>query len=609
MEMYGDMKIKGDAYAGGFSCGLSMSRSETWERLKIVEEQENKIVYEDDRAVKLEVISRKVGDGKRICSKVTNNGNKPITLEMLASVGLKSIEADKFYRMHSFWSAEGRLKVESIYDLHMEKSWNGCATRVEKFGNVGSMPVRKYFPFLVLENSKTGEFVGIELCVAGSWQIEITCKEEDKVNVSAGLADRDFGQWTKTINPGESFVSPEAIIAYGDSIYDVCHKLLSTVEPDVSPVDDHMGIIYNEYCTTWGNPTFDNVKKICDKIADKGIQYLVIDSGWYGTGDMWWNSVGDWEVNQERFAGGMKPIADYIRSKGMIPGLWYEMESVTTGSKYYAGPEHLVLKDGVPLTVGNRHFWDMEDPWVIDYLSEKVIGLLKSCGFGYLKVDYNDTIGIGCDDPDGFGEGLRKKVEASREFFRKIKREIPDIVIENCSSGGHRLTQAMMELVSQASFSDAHEITSLPIIAANVSRVIKSSQSQIWVVVRENDSDNRLFYSICGALFGRLCFSGEIYSLSDHQWKIVDDGMDFYRKAADIIKDGKTTYLRQDTESYNNPTGNQLFIREKDDLKMAVLHRFENSLNEDLRFLDGHEIIAEFGAAEEDFSAKAWIYK
>ena len=37
----------------------------------------------------------------------------------------------------------------------------------------------------------------------------------------------------------------------------------------------------------------------------------------------------------------------------MIPGLWFEMESVGANSEHYEDKEHLLLKDEVPLTVGN----------------------------------------------------------------------------------------------------------------------------------------------------------------------------------------------------------------------------------------------------------------
>lgn len=608
LELYGEVKLVGDAYSGGFSCGMSMTSSQTVNRLGKVEEDDNHILYRSEDGIKLEVVKKYVDNVVRVHTVLTNEGDKQFTAEMLASFAIAGVCADKIHRLQSFWSAEGKLRTESITDLHLEPSWNRCGTRIEKFGNVGSMPVRKYFPFLALENSKTGEFIGIMLYCASSWQMELLCKNGDFLNVVGGLADRDFGHWMKNIAPGESFESPEAVIAEGKSLYEVCDKLVKAQHPDISPVDNNMDIMYNEYCTTWGNPSFENVKKIADKIEGKGVKYLVIDSGWYGDGEYWWERIGDWDVNEKIFPGGMKPIADYIRSKGMIPGLWFEMESVANKCIYYNDTNHIVKKDGVPLTVGDKRFWDMEDPWVIDYLSRKVIGLLKECGFGYLKVDYNDTIGIGCDGAESLGEALRRKINASREFFKKIKREIPDIVIENCSSGGHRLEPSMMEVASQASFSDAHEITSIPLIAANMHRVIKPEQSQIWAVLRAKDTPERIYYSMTSTLFGRMCLSGEIYDLSDEQWKLVNEGMDFYKKASDIIKDGTTILQDYTTQSYNDPVGSQLVIRRLGNRSLAVIHRFRDSKDIDMSFLDGCVIEAEYGNADKDFSAKAIIF-
>lgn len=267
------------------------------------------------------------------------------------------------------------------------------------------------------------------------------------------------------------------------------------------------------------------------------------------------------------------------------------------------------MKDGVPLTIGGRRFLDMEDPWVIDYLTKKVIGLLKEAGYGYIKVDYNDTMGIGCDGPDGLGENLRRKVLGTQAFYRKMREEIPDLVIENCSAGGHRLEPSMMELSSQASFSDAHETTAIPLIAANLHRVIKPEQSQIWAVMRKDDSDARIYYSMCGTLLGRMGLSGDIYDLSDHQWQLIDEGMEIYRKAADIIKNGKTTTICATADSYNSPEGGQLVIREYEGRALLVYHRFANSLGiEDFCRQQGIELpagrtVEAYGRADGDFTA------
>lgn len=157
-----------------------------------------------------------------------------------------------------------------------------------------------------------------------------------------------------------------------------------------------------------------------------------------------------------------------------------------------------------------------------------------------------------------------------------------------------------------ASFSDAHETTSIPLIAANMHRVIKPSQSQIWAVMRARDDDSRIYYSICSALMGRLCLSGDIYALSEHQWELIDAGIAFYRRAADIIKDGETVLCDCTTKSYNRPTGSQLLVRRLESRSLAILHRFEDS-NPDMSFLDGKKVLAEYGCADRDFSAQAWI--
>ena len=612
MRIYSEIKLTGDRYNGSYSNGQTMLSSGTMENFSLVEGneewEEGTARYENGEGMVLEVIKTEDNGALRVKTVVTNNSDKELKMELLTSFVISGVNADKIHRLQSFWSAEGKLRTETIDEMHLERSWADYGLRIEKFGNVGSMPVRKYFPFLAAEDSASGELIGIQLYTASTWQMEILCEKEAALTIAGGLGDRDFGHWMKTLAPGGSFTSPEAVLAKGKSLYDIFDSLVKAQHPDISPIDNDMAILYNEYCTTWGNPTFENVMKCADKLEGKGIKFIVIDSGWYGD-ETWYECLGDWEVNEERFPGGMKKIADYIRSKGMIPGIWFELETLASRCRYYNDPEHLVKKDGVPLQVGGRRFWDMEDPWVVDYLSDKVIKFLKDNGFGYIKIDYNDTIGMGCDGAESLGEALRRKVEASQEFYRRIRREIPDIVIENCASGGHRLEPSWMSLVSQASFSDAHETVTIPLIAANLQRVIRPMQDQIWCVVRGKDSIERLEYSLAATLFGRMCLSGEIYDLSDEQWAKVEEGMDFYRKAADIIKNGKTIQHDYVNTTYHDPIGQQLVVREWQGRRLAVLHRFAGSVRVEPDFPEGSKILAEFGSGNADFTAKAWLYE
>lgn len=599
---YIECKLAGDIIGGDFSNGLSMTQSETTQNLIPTENG-----YTDQKGHYFSL--NRIPDRKavRYSTTIKNDSKEAISIEMISSFACKLGEFDKLWRLQSFWSAEGKIKVDSLIDLHLLHSWSGYGLRSEKFFNIGSMPVRKFFPFAALENSKTGEFMGIVLNWAGSWQYELMCRSKGYA-LSCGLADYDTGHFCKTLQPGESFETPQAIVATGNSFEEVCRNLISAQHPDVSPVDDGMPIVFNEFCTTWGNPSEENLHKIVSCLKGKDLRYLVIDCGWYKISSDWGSEQGEWEPNAEMFPNGLKSICDEIRAAGMIPGIWYEMEVIGRGTKIFEREkEHMLHRNGYPITTDSRRFWDMTDPWVIDYLSEKLIKRLKDCGIGYLKVDYNDSIGIGCDGAESLGEGLRRQIEGSVAFFKKIKAEIPELVIECCSSGGHRLTPQMLEVVSQASFSDAHETVYIPIIAANLQRVLMPRQSQIWAVLRADDSDTRLQYSLINTLLGRMCLSGDIYDLTEAQWKLVEDGMAFYRKASDIIEHGETYYNWCNAENMVDPHGNQLVLRRYDDRTLAVAHRFADSTPVNTAFMEGKTVLDSYGNADRDFSAQAWI--
>ena len=118
-------------------------------------------------------------------------------------------------------------------------------------------------------------------------------------------------------------------------------------------------------------------------------------------------------------------------------------------------------------------------------------------------------------------------------FSRRITFSSRYSVTHSSSISQKRLHPTVRGLPS---FSDAHETTAIPLIAANMHRVIRPGQSQIWAVLRAGDSRERLYYSLISTFLGRMCLSGDIYDLSPEQWEIVDQGMAFYRMVSDIIR-------------------------------------------------------------------------
>ena len=606
MESLIQYKLTGDIYNEAYAGGCSMRNSESVRKLKFSEQTDESIgeqlqvntimMDEDGHRLIHHLVWLKNMPYVRISCTFENQSKRDCCLEMFESFSLGGLspymQGDGngtlwLHRVRSVWSQEGRHETIPVEDLQLEPAWDPHAVRCERFGQAGSMPVNRFFPFAAIEDRKNHIFWGAQIAHPASWQMEVY-RKDNGLALSGGLADRELGHWMKHVEPGKNFTTPEAIVstAQTDS-FDIFTGRLTTaglVEGFLKAPESEqdLPIVFNEYCTTWGNPSHENICEIVDAIKGKGFKYFVIDCGWYKENGIPWDiGMGDYEVSSELFPDGMEKTVQVIKDAGMIPGIWFEIENVGSASRAYHLTEHLLHKDNVVLTTYFRRFWDMQDPWVDEYLTDKVIGTLKKYGFGYMKIDYNETIGIGCDGAESPGEALRKNMEAPVLFIEKVKEEVPGIVLENCASGGHRLEPKMMSVMSMASFSDAHECEEIPIIAANLHRVIHPTQSQIWAVIRQDDSLKRIAYSISNTFLGRMCISGDVTQLAPEKWNLIEQGISFYGKIKDIIKEGQSYRYGPKIKSARHPEGWQALLRVgKNKQAYVVIHVFDGKLPE-----------------------------
>ena len=602
IECLVELHLRGDSLPGGYVNSLTLAETSSVHRLTLLSQTEEseggittvRTTLGDKRCRVTHILRHRTGDRAVECFSVFENASDiPVVLEMLSSFhlsGLTPFGGDErsratdemiLHRARSWWSAEGRIESRTIRELHMEPSWSLNGPRVEKFSAVGSMPVRGFFPFVALEDPAAGVTWAAQIACPSSWQIEVR-RDRRILSIDGGLADYETGHWQKTVQPGDKFVSPSAYLTVGEGSLDsVSQRLLDLHEKGPAREDGSLPVIFNEYCTTWGNPTEENLKMVTDALRGRGIDTLVIDTGWYNAPE-WWSLVGDWDLSPAKFPNGIAGTAEAIREAGMRPGIWFELECATASSNLAKShPDWLLRRNGTPVNTG-RMFLDMKNPAVREYLRASVIDFLRDNGFGYLKIDYNDTIGLGCDSPDGLGEGLRENMLAVQDFCREIYAGAPGIQIEICSSGGHRLEPSMLNLGTFASFSDAHECVHIPVIAAHLHRLMQPSKSEIWAVLRKTDSIRRLNYSLVNTFLGVMCLSGDVFALSDEQWAAVDRAIAFYRNASAVIRNGESAFFGPEQASWADPVSWQAVARreEKSGRTLVVLHTFGGELPE-----------------------------
>lgn len=588
------LHVRGDGHETPYSKGMTMIGSLTAASMRLAEreagEQGITTVLTGDHGLRWTQTLTPCGRALVCRTEIMNAGDAPVTLDHAASfclAGMTPFEAGlapdcmRLHRFSSFWSCEGRHTCQTIEELNLETSWSRWATKSVRIGQAGTLPVRGFFPTMALEDTRRQVTWAAAIGWAGSWSMELFRQKEDLV-LTGGLAGFEEGHWRKTLQPGETLVLPEAILtAVRGGVDEACEALLDVHEARLrltAEAEKSLNPMYNEYCDTWGKPTRETVAEEIRAVKELGLSYFVIDAGWFGQSGDWSSSTGDWDVRRSAFPGGMKEIADQIRAAGMIPGIWFEAEVANDQSEVLRRHPEMFITDGGKLIIEtNRAFLNLTREDAQAYLQEKVIRFLRENGYGYIKIDYNNTYGLGFDGFESVGEAQRRNVLGVYRFFEEMRRQLPELVIENCSSGGHRLELSMMSRSDMASFSDAHECPEIPLIAADLHRLILPRQSQIWAVIRQDDSIRRIIWSLSAALLGRMCISGQVARLNEAQMQAIREGVDFYRQAAPVIRKGSTRVIRRDITAYDHAHGWQAAIRTGEDAVLLTVHAFEHN--------------------------------
>ena len=162
----------------------------------------------------LHILRYKNGDPALwVSTGIRNLGKKPIVLEFLASFsvgGITPFAEDEavnrliVHRIRSKWSAEGRLETRTASEPLLDPSWSRHGAYSDKIGQKGSLPVRGYYPFEAVEDTKENVVWAACLACPSSWQMELY-RRDDALCMSGGIADYDFGHWRKGAEAGRIF--------------------------------------------------------------------------------------------------------------------------------------------------------------------------------------------------------------------------------------------------------------------------------------------------------------------------------------------------------------------------------------------------------------------
>ena len=177
-----------------------------------------------------------------------------------------------------------------------------------------------------------------------------------------------------------------------------------------------------------------------------------LDAGWYSLDipeedGTWLHNIGNWSIDKSRFPNGLRPVADAVHATGAKFMVWFEPERVRPGSEMgLAHPEWLLQ-----IPERESRVFNMGNTEARMWLTEHVTDFLKKEGVDYYRQDCNiDPLLYwnANDQPDRIGMSQIRHIEGLYAFWDSLLVRFPNLIIDNCASGGRRID---LETVSRSS--------------------------------------------------------------------------------------------------------------------------------------------------------------
>lgn len=289
-----------------------------------------------------------------------------------------------------------------------------------------------------------GECYGFSLIYSGSWAMTAQLCSRERLRVQGGINDCMFG-WR--LEPGAEFVTPQAALCYSDSGHGemsrAYHDFFRQYIMDPGRVNQRRPVVWNNWEATYFDFDREKLFAIIDEAAELGADTFVLDDGWFGKRDNDQSGLGDWFVNEKKLEGGLKPVIERCRQKGLKFGLWFEPEMVSEDSDLYrAHPDWAIRREGIePCRSRNQLVLDFSRREVVDYIYGAVSRVLQENEISYVKWDKNREIteyfsgGLPADQQ---GEFLHRYTLGFYDLAGRLTDSFPNVFFEGCAGGGGR---------------------------------------------------------------------------------------------------------------------------------------------------------------------------
>jgi alpha-galactosidase len=384
---------------------------------------------------------------------VTNTGSTPLLLTRMDSF-VTEIPAS-VYDLLDFTSAWGNEFEPSRSRLTAARTLETHAGRSSK----GQHPW-----FTLFRDGASG--LSASVAWSGNWVFRFEPLAQGGFEISGGLHDWAFA---KELQPVQTVESPRVVVVLGTDLDDVSQQYARVGSAYWYPhnaLSDAVPVEWNHWWSYEDDAISDAVfRHNVEVAAGLGIEVCTLDAGWFGPSDPgthWHDYRGDWHVvNSVRFPHGIRPLADWTHEQGLKFGLWCEIEGL--GKQAHLAelhPDYVALRDGERLG-----YVCFGNPAAQEWAYQTLCRLIGDYQCDWIKLDFNLDPGAGCNRTDhghGAGDGLYEHYIGYYRLLERVRATFPEVVLENCSSGGMRIDLGILRQTHMTFLSDpdwpAHDL-------------------------------------------------------------------------------------------------------------------------------------------------------
>ncbi|MBI3970478.1 MAG: alpha-galactosidase [Chloroflexi bacterium] len=276
------------------------------------------------------------------------------------------------------------------------------------------------------------------------------------------------------------------------------------------------------------------LRRQVDRAAELGLEYFVVDAAWYGgASENFANGVGNWErVDELKFPNGLEPLAEYVRAKGMRFGLWFEPERGRRGSDWVTQHPNWYWDTGNPVNLQ----LDLTRREVQDALVEMISTWIARLDIRWLRWDYNQQPGPFWDHVDPTGKVQFAYVEGLYRVWDTLLARHPNLMIDNCASGGNRVDFGTLRRAGTMVISDhAEDPHVCRLMQTGGARVFPANYMNSSVYVGEHDGDAIGPLELISRMSGSITLCGHIAQWSARHTEGVCRYLDGYRRFRHLL--------------------------------------------------------------------------